>query len=135
MSAQESREHAHAVEAHEGEVGVGAEGLDAAVVLDGQRREEPGDRLRSAGRPVQRPGAVAAARELARVAQMAGRDVIYTGWASARAKDPTSVAIAYREMLTIDIVDGLVPFAASDRSPIILVSTHASLIKQYQLSA
>ncbi|WP_294239530.1 hypothetical protein [uncultured Sphingomonas sp.] len=63
--------------------------------------------------------------ELARVAQMAGRDVIYTGWASARAKDPTSIAIAYREMLTIDVVDNLVPFAASDRSPIILVSTHA----------
>lgn len=54
-----------------------------------------------------------------------GRDVIYTGWACARAKDPTSIAIAYREMLTIDVVDNLVPFAASDRSPIILVSTHA----------
>ena len=63
--------------------------------------------------------------ELARVAQMAGRDVIYTGWASSRAKDPTSFAIAYREMLTIDIIDRLVPFAASDRSPIILVSTSA----------
>lgn len=63
--------------------------------------------------------------ELARVAQMAGRDVIYTGWASARAKEPTSIVIAYREMLTIDVVDQLVPYAASDRSPIILVSTHA----------
>jgi len=63
--------------------------------------------------------------EMARVAQMAGRDLIYTGWASARAKDPTSFAIAYREMLTVDIIDRLVPYAASDRSPIILVSTCA----------
>lgn len=63
--------------------------------------------------------------ELARVAQMVGRDVIYTGWASARAKDPTSVAIAYRELLTIHIVDRLVPYAANDRAPIILVSTSA----------
>lgn len=43
----------------------------------------------------------------------------------ARAKEPTSIVIAYREMLTIDVVDQLVPYAASDRSPIILVSTHA----------
>jgi hypothetical protein len=63
--------------------------------------------------------------ELARVVQMAGRDVIYTGWASARAKDPTSFTVAYREMLTVDIIDRLVPYAASDRSPIILVSTCA----------
>lgn len=63
--------------------------------------------------------------EMARVSQMAGRDLIYTGWASARAKDPTSVAIAYREMLTVDIIDRVVPYAASDRSPIILVSTCA----------
>lgn len=64
--------------------------------------------------------------EMARVAQMAGRDLVYTGWASARAKDPTSVAIAYREMLTVDIIDRVVPYAASDSSPIILVSTSAN---------
>ncbi|MDJ0278815.1 hypothetical protein QLH51_18645 [Sphingomonas sp. 2R-10] len=63
--------------------------------------------------------------QLAHVAQMAGRDVIYTGWASARAKDPTSFAIAYREMATIDIIDRLAPYAADDRSRIILVSTCA----------
>lgn len=63
--------------------------------------------------------------EIARIAQMAGRDLIYTGWASTRAKDPTSFAIAFREMLTVDVVDRVVPFAANDRAPIILVSTRA----------
>jgi hypothetical protein len=61
--------------------------------------------------------------DLARVAQTAGKDLIYTGWASSRAKDPTSFAIAFREMLTVDIVDHIVPFTIDDQSRIILVST------------
>lgn len=63
--------------------------------------------------------------EIARIAQMMGKDLIYTGWASARAKDPTSFAIAFREMLTVDIIDRVVPYAANDRAPLILVSTRS----------
>ena len=63
--------------------------------------------------------------EIARIAQMVGKDLIYTGWASTRAKDPTSFAVAYREMLNVDIVDRLVPYAVNDHAPIILVSTRA----------
>lgn len=63
--------------------------------------------------------------ELARVAQMLCKDLIYTGWSSTSTKDPTSFCIAYREVLTVDIVDRVVPFASSDAAPIILVSTRA----------
>lgn len=63
--------------------------------------------------------------EIARIAQMAGKDLISTGWASTRAKDPTSFAIAFREMLTVHVVDRVVPFAANHRGLIILVSTRA----------
>lgn len=64
--------------------------------------------------------------EIARIAQTAGKDLVYTGWASSRAKDPTSFAIAFREMRSVDIVDRVVPFAANDHAPIILVSTRAN---------
>lgn len=63
--------------------------------------------------------------ELARIAQMMGKDLVYSGWADTRVKDPTTFCVAYREMLTVDIVDRLVPFAANDDAPIILVSTKA----------
>lgn len=63
--------------------------------------------------------------EVARIAQMLSKDLVYAGWASTRAKDPTSFCVAYREMLTIDIVDRLVPWAASDEAPLVLVSTRA----------
>jgi hypothetical protein len=61
--------------------------------------------------------------EVARIAQMLGKDLVYTGWANSRAKDPTSFTVAYREMLTVDIIDRVVPWAANDEAPIILVST------------
>lgn len=63
--------------------------------------------------------------EIARIAQMEGKDLVYTGWASTRAKDPTSFCVAYREMLTVDVIDRLVPWAANDNAPIILVSARA----------
>lgn len=62
---------------------------------------------------------------VARIAQTVRKDVIYTGWPSAKAKDPTSFTVAFREILTVDIVSRLVPFAADSSAPIVLVSTRA----------
>lgn len=66
--------------------------------------------------------------EIARIAQAMRKDIVYSGWASIQAKDPTSVTVAFREMLTVDVVDRLVPFAANDEAPIVLVSTRADEI-------
>lgn len=63
--------------------------------------------------------------EIARIAQMIGKDLIYTGWPSIRAKDPTSLTVVFREMLTVDVIDGVVPWAANDESPIVLLSTRS----------
>lgn len=64
--------------------------------------------------------------ELGRIAQSMRRDLIYSGWANTRAKDPTSICVAYRELLSIDIVDRLVPWAANDDAPVVLVSTRGT---------
>lgn len=61
--------------------------------------------------------------ELARVAQLLGKDVIYSSWASSKSTKPIGFTVAFREMLTVDIIEGLVPFAANDEAPIVLVST------------
>lgn len=61
--------------------------------------------------------------ELGRLAGLLGKDVIYSGWSSITTKEPTGFTIAYREMLTVDIVDRVVPYAANDDAPIVLVST------------
>ena len=61
--------------------------------------------------------------EIARIAHKLGKDVIYAGWASTKATQPTGFTVAYRMMFSVDIVDRLVPFAANDDAPIVLVST------------
>lgn len=61
--------------------------------------------------------------ELGRIAQMMRRDLVYSSWANTRAKEPVGFTIAYRELLSIDIVDRLVPWAANDDVPVVLVST------------
>lgn len=66
--------------------------------------------------------------EIGRLSGLLGKDVIYSGWSSVSAKDPTVFTIAYREMLTVDIVDKVVPFAANDDAPIVLVSTRGEEI-------
>ncbi|WP_243650136.1 MULTISPECIES: hypothetical protein [unclassified Sphingomonas] len=63
--------------------------------------------------------------ELARVAQLLGKDVIYSGWASTKATKPTSFSLAYREVLTVDVIDKLVPHAVNDTAPLTLVSIRA----------
>jgi len=61
--------------------------------------------------------------ELGRIATMLNKDVIYSGWTTIKAREPAGFTIAIREMLTVDIVTGLVPFAANDDAPVVLVST------------
>lgn len=61
--------------------------------------------------------------ELARIAQMLGKDVIYSGWSSVGATTPAGFTIAWRSLLTVDIIDRVVPYAANDEDPVVLVST------------
>lgn len=63
--------------------------------------------------------------ELGRIAQMLGKDVIYSGWASVDATTPSGFTIAWRDMLAVDIVDRVFPYAANDQTPVVLVSIHA----------
>lgn len=70
-----------------------------------------------------RPTDVEVGMEIGRLTSMLGKDVIYSGWSSVHAKEPTSFTIAYREILTVDIVDRVVPYAANDDTPVVLVST------------
>lgn len=63
--------------------------------------------------------------ELGRISQLLGKDVIYSGWASVDATTPIGFTIAYRELLTVDIVDRVVPYAANDQAPVVLVGTRA----------
>ena len=61
--------------------------------------------------------------ELGRIAQMLGKDVIYSGWASVEATTPVGFTIAWRDLLTVDIIDRVLPYAANDQAPVVLVST------------
>lgn len=61
--------------------------------------------------------------ELGRIAQMLGKDVIYSGWASVGATTPAGFTIAWRGLLTVDIIDRVLPYAANDQAPVVLVST------------
>lgn len=61
--------------------------------------------------------------ELGRIAQMLGKDVIYSGWASVGATTPAGFTIAWRGLLTVDIIDRALPYAANDEAPVMLVST------------
>ena len=63
--------------------------------------------------------------EMARIAQTLRKDAVYTGWANTRVALPTSFAIVYRELLTVDIVDRVVPYAANDDAPLVFLSTRA----------
>ena len=72
----------------------------------------------TAGKPIK----VATGMEIARIATMLGKDVIYSGWSSTKAAQPVSFALAYREMLSVDVVDRLVPYAANDTALLTLVS-------------
>lgn len=68
---------------------------------------------------------VAVGSEMARIAQMMRKDAIYTGWDSMKATTPLGFTIVYRELLTVDVVDRVVPFAANDDAAVVFVSTRA----------
>lgn len=61
--------------------------------------------------------------EIAVLAIQMRKDVIYLGWQDVADAAPSTFAVALREMLQVDWVDGLFPFAADDTAPIVLVST------------
>lgn len=63
--------------------------------------------------------------EIARIAQELGKDIVYSGWASTKTTQPTGFCVAYRMMFSVDIVDRLVPYAANNDTPLLLVSTRA----------
>mgnify|MGYP005984364197 CR=1 FL=1 len=63
--------------------------------------------------------------ELARIAQTLRKDAIYSSWDKMSATKPLGLSIAYRELLSVDIIDRLVPFAANDDAPVIFVSTRS----------
>ncbi len=63
--------------------------------------------------------------EVARIATAMRKDAVYTGWVNIRATMPLGFTIVYRERLTVDIIDRVVPYAANDDAPIVFVSTRA----------
>ena len=63
--------------------------------------------------------------ELGRISQMINKDVIYSEWASPTTTAPVGFCIAFRELLSVDIIDRVLPYAADGTSPIVLVSTRA----------
>lgn len=63
--------------------------------------------------------------EMARIARTLRKDAVYAGWSSMTSSTPLGFTIVYREMLAVDIIDHVVPFAANDDAPIVFVSTRA----------
>ena len=70
-----------------------------------------------------KPGDFEVGMELGRIAQMLGKDVIYSGWADAQATAPVGFSIAYRELLAVAIIERVLPYAANDQAAVVLVST------------
>lgn len=63
--------------------------------------------------------------DFGRICRMVGKDLVYSGWASVKASLPATFTVAMRTIQTVDIASGLLPHAASDEDPIILVDPHA----------
>ncbi len=61
--------------------------------------------------------------EVAVLATQMRKDVIYLGWRTVADAAPASFAVALREMLQVDWIDGVFPYAGDDTAPIVLVST------------
>lgn len=69
------------------------------------------------------PMDVAVGMEMARISQRLRKDAIYAEWANPAAKEPGQFSVIYRELLTVDVVDRVVPFALDEKAPVILLST------------
>ena len=61
--------------------------------------------------------------QMARISQQLGKDAVFAEWADPAAKEPGAFSVIYREMMTIDVIDRVVPFAFDGDTPIILVRT------------
>lgn len=70
------------------------------------------------GRPID----VETGLDCARLAAKQRQDIVYGSWGTAGA-EPLSYAVIVREILTIDVVDRCLPWAADEFAPLILVST------------
>ena len=75
----------------------------------------------SAGRPMD----IEIGMELGRIAQESRRDLIYAGWETAAAAEPTAFAVVMRELIKIDVIGRCFPWCEDEHTPVILVSTHA----------
>lgn len=78
----------------------------------------------TSGRPVD----AEVGMELARVAGLLGKDVVYSSWNDKHATEPSAFTIGYRTMLACDVVTGVIPYAVDDDAPIILVNAKAGEI-------
>lgn len=61
--------------------------------------------------------------EIAVLATQMRKDIVHLGWRDVADAEPTTFAVALREMVQVDWLDGLFPFAEDDMAPIVLVST------------
>ena len=64
--------------------------------------------------------------DTARLAQAMRKDVIYSGWSNPTAVQPASFAVVIREVLSINIIDRVFPWAADENAPVALISTRAN---------
>ena len=63
--------------------------------------------------------------ELARLAQVMRKDLIYSQWRDLKAADPAAFTIVYRQLHAVDIVDQVIPWAANDTAPLVFLSKRA----------
>lgn len=61
------------------------------------------------------------AMEIAAIAPALSRDLIYLGYRNAKAKEPSQIALAWRDDLYVDWRDGLQLYAADHNAPLVLV--------------
>lgn len=61
--------------------------------------------------------------ELGRLAQAMRKDIIYSSWASTEAREPMGFTVAIRELLSVDVIDRVFPWAGDKTTPIVFVST------------
>lgn len=66
---------------------------------------------------------IAYSMEICCIASAMRKDIIYLGWSHVDDAEPSGIAVALRDMLHVDWIDRLFPWAADAASPIVLVST------------
>lgn len=61
--------------------------------------------------------------EIAVLATQMRKDVIYLGWRTVADAAPATFSVALREILQVDWIHGLIPYASDDIAPVLLVTT------------